>query len=208
MDFSQLKDGLENFDINELDINNVGSWPLAVRLIVLVIGLVAVLSLGYFYHVKDLQTKYDSELKKEEKLKKDFERKSFKAANLDEYRVQMDEMEKTFGALLRQLPSDTEVPGLLEDISHTGLGSGLQFKSISLQSERQAPVYVELPIEIQVVGGYHDFGAFVSGISALPRIVTLHDFKIVPSAGGLLTMNIMAKTYRYASDAEGEEGGK
>lgn len=110
-------------------------------------------------------------------------------------------METSFGALLRQLPSDTEVPGLLEDITRTGLGSGLEFEEIKLQPEVAQQFYIELPINIKVIGGYHDLATFVSGVSSLPRIVTLHDFEILPEKGEAATsklrMSIVAKTYRY-----------
>src|SRR5690606_35583466 len=124
------------------------------------------------------------------------------AANLEAYKEQMKEMEISFGALLRQLPSDTEVPGLLEDITRTGLGSGLEFQEIKLLPEVAQQFYIELPIQISVVGNYHDFATFVSGAASLPRIVTLHDFQIVQNdrtsvAGGKLKMDILAKTYRY-----------
>ncbi len=115
-------------------------------------------------------------------------------------KAQMKEMEESFGALLRQLPSDTEVPGLLEDITRTGLGSGLEFEEIKLLPEVAQQFYIELPIQISVVGGYHDLATFVSGVSSLPRIVTLHDFEIKPVAPGStskLRMSILAKTYRY-----------
>lgn len=131
---------------------------------------------------------------------KEYEDKAFKASNLDAYKEQMKEMENTFGALLRQLPSDTEVPGLLEDISHTGLTAGLTFNSIQLAPENSKEFYVELPIDIEVKGGFHAFGAFVSAVAALPRIVTLHDFEIAPSkkeGTQELVMKIRAKTYRY-----------
>ena len=130
---------------------------------------------------------------------KSFEEKAFKASNLDAYKEQMKEMENTFGALLRQLPSDTEVPGLLEDISHTGLTAGLNFNSIKLAPENSREFYVELPIDIEVKGGFLAFGSFVSAVAALPRIVTLHDFDIAPSSEGTqeLVMKIRAKTYRY-----------
>ena len=112
----------------------------------------------------------------------------------------MKEMETSFGALLRQLPSDTEVPGLLEDITRTGLGSGLEFEEIKLLPEAAQQFYIELPIQISVVGTYHDLATFVSGVASLPRIVTLHDFSIMPASDGSTTqlrMSILAKTYRY-----------
>jgi type IV pilus assembly protein PilO len=137
--------------------------------------------------------------RKELDLKKEFEDKAFKAANLDALRKQMVEMEQSFGALVSQLPTDTEVPGLLEDITNKGVESGLEIKSIKLQPEVSKEFYIELPINIEVTGSYHDFGTFVSGIAALPRIVTLHDFKISadPKTPGTLSMSIAAKTYRY-----------
>ncbi|MNT46873.1 Pilus assembly protein, PilO [compost metagenome] len=112
----------------------------------------------------------------------------------------MQEMEVSFGALLRQLPSDTEVPGLLEDITRTGLGSGLEFEEIKLLPEVTQPFYIELPIQVVVVGGYHDLATFVSGVASLPRIVTLHDFETKPvgtESASVIRMSVMAKTYRY-----------
>lgn len=203
MNVSGLTEGLKDFDINDLDFKSAGSWPLAIKLIVWVLVLAVVVFLGYYLHLNDMLDERSREEQKEVALKQEYEGKAFKAANLDVYRKQMEEMEKSFGALVRQLPSDTEVPGLLEDITHTGLGSGLEIDSIKLQPERAAEFYVELPIEIQVRGGYHDLGSFVSGVASLPRIVTLHDFDIKPTeSGGLLTMTITAKTYRYNDDGE------
>ena len=203
MNVSGLTEGLKDFDINDLDFKSAGSWPFAIKLIVWVLVLAVVVFLGYYLHLNDMLDERSREEQKEVALKQEYEGKAFKAANLDVYRKQMKEMEKSFGALVRQLPSDTEVPGLLEDITHTGLGSGLEIDSIKLQPERAAEFYVELPIEIQVRGGYHDLGSFVSGVASLPRIVTLHDFDIKPTeSGGLLTMTITAKTYRYNDDGE------
>jgi type IV pilus assembly protein PilO len=122
------------------------------------------------------------------------------AANLELYSQQMKEMENAFGVLLRQLPSDTEVPGLLEDITRTGLGSGLEFEEIKLLPEVAQPFYIELPIKITVTGAYHDLATFVSGVAGLPRIVTLHDFELAPvnpDDGSKLRMSILARTYRY-----------
>lgn len=203
MNVSELTEGLKDFDINDLDINSAGSWPLIIKIIVWAIVLSLVIFLGYYLKLNDMNAKLDKVVSKESTLKQDYKQKAFKAANLDTYRQQMLDMEKSFGALVKQLPSDTEVPGLLEDITHTGLGSGLEIKSITLQPERAAEFYVELPIEIQVQGTFHDFGSFVSGVASLPRIVTLHDFTIVPSNSGLLNMTITAKTFRY-NDKEDE----
>jgi len=162
--------------------------------------LAAVLGLGYYFHLQDLQLQLEQQRAQEESLKQQFSTKAFQAANLEAYKEQMTEMETSFGALLRQLPSDTEVPGLLEDITRTGLGSGLEFEEIKLQPENTQQFYIELPINIKVIGSYHDLATFVSGVASLPRIVTLHDFEIKPEksdAAAKLQMSIVAKTYRY-----------
>ncbi len=194
---------LREFDINDLDFDNVGSWPYPIKLFIWVLVLAAVVAGGYYYHVKDLQLTLANEEKREEQLKKEYEKKAFQAANLDAYRKQLAEMEETFGALVSQLPSDTEVPGLLEDITNKGLLNGLNIRSIDLQPERAKEFYIELPISIVASGSYHDLGAFVSGLASLPRIVTLHDFSISLPQGGdanRLNMSIIAKTYRYRDE--------
>lgn len=189
---------LRELDLSELSLENIGSWPIAVKVIAWVLALVLVLVLGYVYNIADLRAELARGEAKERELRKEFEAKAFKAANLDALRKQMVEMEESFGALVSQLPSDTEVPGLLEDITNKGLESSLDIKSIKLQPEVAKEFYIELPIAISVTGGYHDFGTFVSGIAGLPRIVTLHDFKIEQTKGtGGLSMSISAKTYRY-----------
>ncbi|KZX56095.1 pilus assembly protein PilP [Halioglobus sp. HI00S01] len=199
MAFEDSMRSLREFDVNDLDFENIGSWPFAIKFIVWVLVLAAVIAGGYYYHIEDLQKRLAKEEQREQKLKKDFEKKAFQAANLDAYRKQLAEMEETFGALVSQLPSDTEVPGLLEDITNKGLLNGLAISSIDLKSERAREFYVELPIAIQASGSYHDLGAFVSGLAALPRIVTLHDFNISSTGGNAnnLKMSITAKTYRY-----------
>ena len=193
---------LRDFDINDLDVDTIGTWPTPVKAIVWTIILAVVLVGGYYYHIKALQETLVKEQEQETKLKKDFESKAFQAANLDAYRQQMAEMEESFGALVSQLPSDTEVPGLLEDITNKGLLNGLDIRSIDLQREKAREFYVELPISITATGSYHDLGAFISGMAGLPRIVTLHDFDI--SAKGkntnALNMRIIAKTYRYKDE--------
>ena len=190
---------LREFDIASLDFENVGSWPVAVKVAIWGLLLVAVLVGGYYYHIKDLQAQLAKVEAKEVELKKDFEKKAFQAANLDAYRQQMVEMEESFGALVSQLPSDTEVPGLLEDITNKGLLNGLAIASIQLQKEAAREFYVELPIAISASGSYHDLGAFISGMAGLPRIVTLHDFVITAKGDDAnhLGMSIVAKTYRY-----------
>jgi len=202
MDLRELID-----QVNSLDFENVGGWPPPVKIAAGVLVLALVLLLGYFLVIQDLNVTLEQQEREEVSLLKSYEKKAFEAHNLDQFRAQLAEMEQTFGALLKQLPKDTEVPGLLEDITHTGLGSGLEFEEIALKSEEEKEFYAELPIDIKVIGDYHGFGSFVSGVAALPRIVTLHDFVIAwpqdnekeLKALGLLKMNITAKTYRYSS---------
>ena len=188
---------LNELDLNDIDFDNIGSWPLVARIIACVLTLLLVLGLGYHFHLTGLQDRYDVAASKEQDLREQYRIKAFQAANLKAYREQMKEMEHSFGALVKQLPSDTEVPGLLEDITFTGRGSGLQIEEIKLQDENVSHFYIELPISIAVQGTYHDLGNFVSGVASLSRIVTLHDFEIRPGRDGQLTMNILAKTYRY-----------
>ena len=190
---------VRDFDLADLDFENVGSWPAPIKILIFLVLLIAVLVGGYYYHIEDLQLQLAKQESEEVKLKKEFEKKAFQAANLDAYRQQMVEMEESFGALVSQLPSDTEVPVLLEDITNKGLLHGLNIYSIDLQRERAQEFYVELPIAIVASGSYHDLGAFISGMAGLPRIVTLHDFNISAKGGDSnnLQMKIIAKTYRY-----------
>ena len=203
MSLTEAIDSLKKVDLAELDLNNLGAWPAAVKVIACCLLLIVALALGFNFYLKDLQADLDRQRAEEQTLKDQFSAKAFQAANLDAYKSQMAEMEESFGSLLRQLPSDTEVPGLLEDITRTGLGSGLEFEEIKLEPEVIQQFYIELPIQIAVVGGYHDLATFVSGVASLPRIVTLHDFEIksVEGEGGVgsskLRMTILAKTYRY-----------
>lgn len=200
MSLAESLESLRKIDVNDLDFNNLGAWPVPVKVITCILLLAVVLVLGYNFHLKDLEAELDQKRAEETSLKEQFASKAFQAANLEAYKEQMKEMEVSFGALLRQLPSDTEVPGLLEDITRTGLGSGLEFEEIKLQPEVAQQFYIELPIQISVVGAYHDLATFVSGVSSLPRIVTLHDFSIKPVSAdntSKLRMSILAKTYRY-----------
>jgi len=190
---------LKTFDWNSLnDPTTIGVWPGPVRWLLVILLFAACLGAGYWFHIKNLQLQLTQVTGAEAGLRNDLETKAVLAVNLEAYRQQMADMEVRFGALLGQLPSQTEVPGLLEDITFTGLGSGLEFSTIELQSEVTREFYIELPITISVVGGYHDFGSFVSGVASLSRIVTLHDFTI--SSGQTreeLSMQITARTYRY-----------
>jgi len=202
MAFEDTMRTLREFELGDLDLDNVGSWPVAVKVLIWLVLLIAVLVGGYYYHIEDLQLQLAKTEEKEVTLKKDFEKKAFEAANLEAYRQQMVEMEESFGALVSQLPSDTEVPGLLEDITNKGLLNGLTITSINLQKEQAKEFYVELPIAIVASGSYHDLGAFISGMAGLPRIVTLHDFQLASNKTNPnnLDMKILAKTYRYKDE--------
>jgi type IV pilus assembly protein PilO len=193
-------EGLRKIDINDLDTNNMGSWPPVIKALAGILLMILVLALGYSFSISDLESQLELKREEESTLKEQFATKANMAANLELYTQQMKEMENSFGVLLRQLPSDTEVPGLLEDITRTGLGSGLEFEEIKLLPEVTQPFYIELPIQITVTGAYHDLATFVSGVAGLPRIVTLHDFDLAPAnpeGGPKLRMSILAKTYRY-----------
>ena len=200
MRLSDWFESLRKIDINDLDTNNMGSWPPAIKALAGILLMMLVLSLGYSFSISDLQSHLELKREEESALKEQFANKAHMAANLELYTQQMKEMENSFGVLLRQLPSDTEVPGLLEDITRTGLGSGLEFEEIKLLPENTQQFYIELPIQITVTGAYHDLATFVSGVAGLPRIVTLHDFDLAPAnpeGGPKLRMSILAKTYRY-----------
>ncbi len=200
MSLAESIENMRKIELSNLDLNNIGSWPPVIKGVVFVLFFVVMLALGYNFHLKDLQASLERSQGEEQALKQQFSSKAFQAANLEAYKEQMKEMEISFGALLRQLPSDTEVPGLLEDITRTGLGSGLEFEEIKLLPEVTQPFYIELPIQVVVVGGYHDLATFVSGVASLPRIVTLHDFETKPvstESASVIRMSVMAKTYRY-----------
>ncbi len=200
MALNDFVQSLSEFDINDVNFQNIGSWPLAGKIFVWVMAFSLTLGAGYWFHIKELQATHLVKVQEEESLKKEFQQKAHQAANLLAYKQQMTEMEESFGALLAQLPSDTEVPGLLEDITNKGLESGLLFHSILLQAEKNEEFYIELPIEIIVEGAYHELGAFVSGVAGMPRIVTLHNYTMEPTSGSALKMTITAKTYRYKND--------
>ncbi len=198
-----------SIDLNDLDINAIGSWPMPIRAGVIVIVCILVLVLGYFLDIKGQQQSLGIAEARELQLKQNFETKWKKAANLDAYKRQMKEMETSFGTMLRQLPSKTEIDDLLVDISQTGLASGINFKLFKPGKEVMKDFYAEFPIVMEMTGDYPRFGRFVSGIAALPRIVTLHDISIKRNSqakdkGGknTLTMRIIAKTYRYLDENE------
>lgn len=194
---------LKNLDLAELDVESIGVWPLPVRAFLFVVAFCLVLAGAYYLYIKDLGVELNRVQAEETQLKATFEKKSFQAANLDIYRQQMADVEKLFGALLAQLPSDTEVPGLLEDITELGNGASLNIVSITLQPERATEFYVELPIKIVADGAYHDVGSFVSGVAGLPRIVTLHDYSLISNKqGSMQRFVIEARTYRYKAQED------
>ena len=193
-------------DLNNLNLdpNNVGSWPMAAKAIVILLLCAAILFAGYYLDTSDQLVTLEKSQAKEVSLKKTFETKQSKAKNLEAYKAQMVEMERSFGTLLQQLPGKTEVPGLLDDISRIGIQSGLEFEFFKPEAEIPKDFYAELPIGIRVKGNYHQFGNFVSGTAALPRIVTLHDFTISSGKKGSdgMVMEATAKTYRYLEESE------
>lgn len=183
-------------DLNSLDPNNPGIWPLPFQLILVAIVFVGILIGAYYYDTSGQRETLAREESKEQELKGIFETKQKKAANLDALKAQMKEMKQSFGDMLKQLPDETEVAGLIVDISQTGLAAGLEFDLFQPQKERQAEFYSELPVNIRVRGTYHQLGEFVSGIAALPRIVTTHNINIQKGKETLLTMTAVAKTYK------------
>lgn len=200
---------LQNFDINDVDFNNMGSWPLPVKLIVLAIIFAGTLFGGYKYFIEEQITALERAEAREQELRQEFARKQSKAANLEAYKTQLEEMRRSFGAMLRQLPGETEVPNLLIDISQAGLAAGLDQERFVPQPESAREFYAELPIQIRLTGNFHQFGEFASSVAALPRIVTLHNINITKQGDNAnqLTMDVVAKTYRYI-DEEGQGGGQ
>ncbi|NLG75531.1 MAG: type 4a pilus biogenesis protein PilO [Xanthomonadaceae bacterium] len=199
---------MSNFleQMRELDPNDPGRWPLPFRLgATAVIFLVAVALLGYMLAWKPKKPDLDAAKAEEQQLLGTLEQKARKAANLDAYKAQLAEIEQSFGAMLRKLPNKTEVPSLLTDISQQGSGAGLDQKLFQPSAQVNKDFYAELPIKMRLTGSFHAIGAFVSGIAALPRIVTLHDVQIKPvdtSSTDQLQLDVTAKTYRYLDEEE------
>ena len=167
-----------NLELGDLDLTNIARWPAAARAVVILFIMGGVIFLGYWFHSKDQLAELESVEQRELDLRVIFEKKAQQAANLEAYEQQLEEMRESFGAMLRQLPNKTEVADLLVDVSQTGLAAGLEFELFNPQNEVPREFYAELPIQIRVVGNYHEFGDFVSGVAALPRIVTLSDITI------------------------------
>ncbi len=191
-------------ELQSLDINDVGRWPGAFRGAVIALVFVGVVGLGiWFTIIKDKRPQLQRAQDDEKQLRLTFENKQRKAANYDAYKSQLGQIEQSFGTMLRQLPGKTEIPSLIVDISQTGLAAGLQEKLFVPLSEVPRDFYAEKPINIRLTGGYHEIGNFVSGIAALPRIVTLHNINITPETAGnfdVLSMEVTAQTYRYLDE--------
>lgn len=197
-------------ELQSLDFNDIGRWPFLFRALFVGLFFVVAAGAGFYFLVYDSQMPRLEQAQREEiELKSSFEQKQKKAANFDAYKEQLEEIETSFGTMLRQLPGQTEIPNLLVDISQTGLAAGLQEELFQPDEEIQKDFYAEKPIKIRLKGSYHEFGKFVSDIAALPRIVTLHDIEIVPQRNetgvDALTLNVTAKTYRYLEDEEEAE---
>ena len=195
-------------ELRMLDVNDVGRWPFAFRAGVIGIVFAAVIGLGIFWTIVENKAPQLARAQDDEQtLRVTFKNKQKKAANYDAYKAQLAQMQQSFGTMLRQLPGKTEIPSLIVDISQTGLAAGLQEKLFQPQSEIPKDFYAEKPIKIRLSGGYHEIANFVSGIAALPRIVTLHDINITPEEKDVydrLTMEVTAKTYRYLDEEAGE----
>ena len=191
-------------ELQSLDVNDVGRWPFAFRSAVIAIVFAGVVGLGiYFTIIKDKRPQLQRATADEIELKTTFENKQTKAANYDKYKEQLSQIEQSFGTMLRQLPGETEIPSLIVDISQTGLAAGLQEKLFIPQAEIPKDFYAEKPIKIRLTGSYHEIGNFVSGIAALPRIVTLHDINITlenAESFDNLSMEVTAQTYRYLDE--------
>lgn len=186
-------------ELSELDFNESGEWPFIIKLLVITLLCIVVWGGGYYFIIKDKQIELEGLEQKELQLRTEFESKNAKAINLEAYKEQMVEMRTTFSSMLKQLPRKSEVADLLIDISRTGLINGLEFELFKPEGERPIDFYAELPISMNVTGTYHQFGEFVSGIAALPRIVTLHNLTMAPLGqdSGKMSLTITAKTYRY-----------
>ena len=194
---------------NTLDMNNYGSWPASVKITCWIFIFLAVLALGYFVVIKSQLEEIANAQAKEQSLLNEFKEKDSKLRNLQQYQTQLQEMEANFNQQLQQLPKETEIPSLVEDINLTGVNSGLKFKNIRLENEVKQEFFIEQPISIEATGDYHAFGAFTTGIAALPRIVTLHDFTVEAKQDTekksdipVIHYTVKAKTYRYVGADE------
>ncbi|MFV2003679.1 MAG: type 4a pilus biogenesis protein PilO [Gammaproteobacteria bacterium] len=204
MDFSEIK--LDELDIN--DLKKIGSAPAPIRFAIILILCIGLLIAGYFLDTTEQKIELEKVIAEEQQLREIFSSKQAKAANLDAYKQQLDEMRTSFGALLRQLPNETEIETLLTDISQTGISAGLDIDYFKPEGLRPKEFYSEYPIKLKVTGRYHEFAEFISGVAALPRIVTLQDIEVKPAnskvSGSKLTMELTAITYQYLDESEEE----
>lgn len=191
-------------DFKAIDFKDIGHWPPPVKIFSIALLALFTLAVGIWFDTLAQREALHEVIQKEEAIRITFELKQRKAANLQAYKNQLEEMQRSFGAMLRQLPGKTEVAALLFDISRAGVTNGLLFEKFKPKKEKPAEFYAELPIEIEVTGEYHNFGRFVSDVAALSRIVTLHDINIISLGGekGFLQLSAVAKTYRYLETDE------
>ena len=190
-------------DLKNININDIPSWPLPIKIVGVGFISIAILVVGYFAFIQGMLDEYDVAKQKEASLFETYLNKKSLAINLPAYKQQMEEMQQTFGSLLRQLPNSTEVPDLLVDITQAGLGRGLEFVLFKPEKETPKEFYAELPISIQVTGNYHELAGFVSDVAALPRIVTFGDLTIASAPkGARLSMGAKARTYRYLEEGD------
>ena len=193
-------------DFNNIDFKNAGSLPMPVKLVLLSFLFLILIGLGYWFLWNPAIDEFNQAKAKEEELRQVFLTKKAQAIKVEAYKQQMIDIEKTFGALLKQLPDKSQMDGLLTDINQAGLGRGLEFDLFKPGQESVADFYAEMPIQIKIKGSYHDIGAFATDISKLSRIVTLNDMSIAPmnkdSKDSMLTMDAVAKTYRYLDSSE------
>lgn len=188
-------------DLKNIDLNNLGSWPVPIKISGILLVSVIILFAGFWFLIQGELDEYGGARKKEDDLRETYLNKKGLAINLPAYKQQMEEIEQTFGSLLRQLPNTTEVPDLLVDITQAGLGRGLEFALFRPEKEQPKDFYAEMPISIEVQGGYHELAQFISDVAALPRIVTFGDITISSSSkDNKLTMSAKAKTYRYLEE--------
>ncbi len=190
-------------DLQKLDVNNIGGWPLPAKAVAIVLVSGALFGAGWYADLQAKQEELEQSEQRETALKQELEVKQAKVVNLDALKQQLEDIQSQFGDMLKRLPNKTEVAALLVDISQQGLGAGLEFELFKPGSERPAEFYMELPIEIRVTGNYHQLGRFVSGVADLPRIVTQHDISIKfqsKEQPGNLVMESIAKTYRYLDE--------
>lgn len=207
IDASDIMEKINNIDVN--DLKNIGSAPKAVKVAALIFIFVAVLVAGYFLKITDMNKQLASLESKEQTLRQSFDKMQGTAVNLDAYTQQLEDMRKSFGALLRQLPDKTEIESLLTDISQTGIAAGLEIEYFKPEKLTSKEFYSEYPIKLKVSGRYHQFATFVSGVAALPRIVTLQNIQIRPQdakdkvATTKMVMDLTVITYQYLEESTG-----